>query len=499
MGDTFLQELKNELGPLIITEKEILEEFSSDKCPRNLLEKPRPCLAVFRPSRENFGDEIARFLRLVEKHKKKVVVRGGGSGVCGAAVPRDPENTIVVDTVYLDKIYSVDMKFGSVVCGAGIKGSKLEDILNGYGYTLGHSPASLSISTPGGWVATRSSGQFSSRHGTIEDLVLGVEVFRPDGGVFVTSREGLRAFFRMEGTTGIITKVCMKIFPLLKLRTFYSFHFRDLKTAVGAMETLFRKKHEFGEKGVFISALRLYDFFDYNFISKPGKRDDESGFGKEKNHRLEKFFAKHPRVVNFMTGLFRGMTMLIVVESKNRDTMLTFGEEVKSILTSAGGAQKRGNDAGTWFKNRFKLNYERLEKRFKKGIMVDTFDCCPGDFDSAVKIYDSVKKAVKNLAVAGAHLGTDKNGPYIYFTFACSFKNKEEGVILYDEIWLKILKACHENGGLTTHHHGVGFLKAGLRNDLVQYAYGKEWHEKVALEKKKLFDPDNIFNPYNLA
>lgn len=497
MSDEFVQELKNEFGVLIKTDEDLLEELSSDKCPRNLLEKPKPCLAVFRPSRDNFADEIPRFLNLVKKHKKKIVVRGGGSGVCGAAVPRDPENTVVVDTVYLDRIYSVDKKYGFVTCGAGIKGSKLEEILNGHGYTLGHSPASLSISTPGGWVATRSSGQFSSKYGTIEDLAVLLEVFSPDGSRTVIG-ENLKAFFRMEGATGIITKVDMKIFPLPELRTFYSFHFPDLKAGARAMGALFDKKDDFRKKDFFVSALRLYDFFDYNFISKPGKRDEGSDLEKVKSYRLEKFLVKNPGIVNLAAGLFRGVTMLIVVESKNREALLASEEELRSVLISADGAQKKDNDARIWYKNRFKLNYERLEERFKNGIMVDTFDCCPGGFDSAVRMYYSVKKAVKNLAVIGAHIGVDKNGPYIYFTFAGAFKNKEKGIRLYGKIWSKILKACHENGGLTTHHHGVGFLKAGSGNNLVRYAYGEEWREN-ALKRKKLLDPNNIFNPYNLV
>jgi alkyldihydroxyacetonephosphate synthase len=50
---------------------------------------------------------------------------------------------------------------------AGIMGPDLERFLNPAGFTLGHFPQSFMYSTVGGWIATRSAGQNSTRYGTI--------------------------------------------------------------------------------------------------------------------------------------------------------------------------------------------------------------------------------------------------------------------------------------------------------------------------------------------
>ena len=52
----------------------------------------------------------------------------------------------------------------------------------------GHWPQSIELSTVGGWVATRASGQFSTGYGSIEDLLLDLEVVLPDGSVLRTRR-----------------------------------------------------------------------------------------------------------------------------------------------------------------------------------------------------------------------------------------------------------------------------------------------------------------------
>jgi alkyldihydroxyacetonephosphate synthase len=67
-----------------------------------------------------------------------------------------------------------------VTVQAGMMGHVLEAILNQRGCTLNHSPQSLDRSTVGGWVATRATGQFSSRWGGIEDLIVSLTViYRP--------------------------------------------------------------------------------------------------------------------------------------------------------------------------------------------------------------------------------------------------------------------------------------------------------------------------------
>ena len=78
--------------------------------------------------------------------------------------------SISLDTTKLDRVIDIDTENMHVTVEAGKNGGILEDQLQSLGLTLNHSPQSLYRSTVGGWLATRATGQFSSRYGGIEDL-----------------------------------------------------------------------------------------------------------------------------------------------------------------------------------------------------------------------------------------------------------------------------------------------------------------------------------------
>ena len=108
---------------------------------------------------------------------------------------------------------------------AGTFGPDLEAALGavGDGYTLGHWPQSMDLSTVGGWLACRGAGQYSTRYGKIEDMVIGLEVVLADGRIVHTEGQGPRAatgpnltqlFVGSEGTLGVITEARLRIHPL---------------------------------------------------------------------------------------------------------------------------------------------------------------------------------------------------------------------------------------------------------------------------------------------
>src|SRR5262249_61084423 len=91
--------------------------------------------------------------------------------------------------------------------------------------------------TLGGWVSPRAAGQFSTRYGNIEDLLLALEVVLPDGQVVRTKNvpraaagPSLREVFcGSEGTLGIVTEGTLLILPVPERPDVASFVFADLR------------------------------------------------------------------------------------------------------------------------------------------------------------------------------------------------------------------------------------------------------------------------------
>ena len=105
---------------------------------------------VVRPANQ---DEIVRIVQLAKARNVPVIPYGNGSGVLGGAIPLGGE--IMVDTRRLDKIVSINPTDAVVTVQAGMNGADFEQQLNEAGYTSGHLPQSIEISTVGGWLACR--------------------------------------------------------------------------------------------------------------------------------------------------------------------------------------------------------------------------------------------------------------------------------------------------------------------------------------------------------
>ena len=95
----------------------------------------------------------------------------------------------------------------------------------------------------GGWVATRSAGQCSSRYGKIEDMVESLEVVTADGLVRKTPSQvdGLdwnQVFIGSEGTLGVITAATLRLRQLPAARHFRAWLMPDIQSGLGFFETL---------------------------------------------------------------------------------------------------------------------------------------------------------------------------------------------------------------------------------------------------------------------
>lgn len=488
----------------VIIDEKITAEYAKDFCPRNFVLENinRPCLAVVSID-DTFVENLKDIISLAKIYGKKIVVRGGGSGVCGAVVPREPENTVIIDMTRLDSVYEVNTDEGFISAGAGIKGDVLEAAAQGCGYTIGHSPASLAISTLGGWLATRSSGQFSARYGTIEDLVLEIEVVVANGETRIWTGQEMNSFLRMEGTTGIITRAKLKIFPISRQREYLAVSFKDLRKALGFVDAAIRLRNKMEQNRVWLSALRLYDFVDYYLIAKPHKED--RGNPPESVSRIKKLILIWPWLINFIFAVFRGLgllknTVLIVLESDSEQEIIRARKNVLNMAKNFNGHSENPEITKIWLKNRFKLNCEKLTRILEDGFTIDTLDCRPShpNLVLAHKLYRAIKKMSGRLVLTGAHFGIDREGIYIYFTFIGYGADQSIREKISAELWSGLLRTCSIHKAFSTHHHGIGILKGGPSNIFSPHAYGRYWFEQIAKPAKQKLDPDNIFNPGNI-
>ena len=97
--------------------------------------------------------EVSALVKLCAAHAVPIVPQGGNSGMCGGATPDEEGHALLLSMRRMNAIEWIDAENLTACVQAGIVGSRLEELLGAQGFTSGHEPDSMELSTLGGWIA----------------------------------------------------------------------------------------------------------------------------------------------------------------------------------------------------------------------------------------------------------------------------------------------------------------------------------------------------------
>jgi alkyldihydroxyacetonephosphate synthase len=406
--------------------------------------------------------ELAAIVRLSRSRRIALIPFGAGSGVMGGALPIAKE--LVIDLKRLNALVALDEKDGTATVQAGMNGGQFEAALNARGYTSGHLPQSLHMSTVGGWAACRSAGQSSTRYGKFEDMVIGLEVVLPDGELLEIRPAPGRAvgpglldlFLGSEGVFGIITRVTVRIWRLPEARHGAVLAFPSLESGLETLRMAMQAELR-------PAVARLYD----------QKESEQRTSGTPP-------FDSHP----FLAILeFCGPARLAAVE---RDLVL-------DLARSAGALQSDERPYLEWLKQRY-LSYST--PWYARDYFNDTIEVS-GRWSVLPRMHTAMHDAVMSIA-PDAHFGVHwshfyPEGACQYMTLRLPPMPDEQAVEKMHRMWDAILKECHRQGGSMSHHHGVGLFRA----QWMRAEHGAGFDLLAAL--KRQLDPDNLLLPGKLG
>ena len=443
-------ELEKIVGAAAVDERPVRDLWPAAIMDRRAGNEP-PRVLVVRPAGR---EQVVAVLRWAGARGVIVTPMGGGSGVCGALAPAQGE--IVLDMSAFDRIFDIDEANLVCRCESGVNGYELEQKLNSRGLTLGHYPSSLPGTTVGGLIATRSSGQESSRYGSIEDMVLGLAVVLPDG-TFAAPRPGPRSatgpalhelLIGAEGGLGVVLGAVLRVHRLPEATVGRGFAFPDLNAGLECMRAVM-------QSGIRPLVLRLYDAEDSAF----------SGFDTS---------AEECVLVVATAGLPE------VAEA-----------EARAVQGLAGGARPLGEDPWLrWQKKRFDLSAERLKAFLEPaGSYLDTIELA-ALWTLLPELHGKVKAAIGVGGMALCHFShAYEQGCCAYFSFAGAADSEAEARAAYGRAWEGAMSAALELGATISHHHGVGQARSRWVADEMG-----GWMRVWRVVKEGL-DPQGIMNP----
>ncbi len=400
--------------------------------------------------------EVAEVLRVANEARIPVTATAGRSGVCGAAVP--VFGGILLDLTALSGIVSVDDESLLVDVLPGTFGDDFEGALRAdHGLTMGHWPQSIELSTVGGWLACRSAGQYSTRYGKIEDMVVGLEVALADGTLIRTGGAGPRVamgpdltqvFVGSEGTLGVITGATLRLRPLAPEERRAAFVFGSFVAGLDACRRVLRR-------GATPAVLRLYD-----------ERESRRSFATE-----------------------AGAVLIVLDEAEPVELDATFAVIEQECRK---GGRLDGSQVESWFGHRNDVS--GLASAIDREIVVDTCEVA-ARWSVLPALYESALSAVSAVpgtwAVSAHQSHAYADGACLYFTFAGQREGDADGY--YRDAWDAVTRTTLSLGGALSHHHGIGLNRSGYLRDALGPAF-------TVLEGiKRSLDPNGILNPGKLG
>ncbi len=429
--------------------------------------------------------DVEVLLKLASEHDLIVIPFGGGTSVAGHINPQKGSRPVL--TIAMSKmaqLIDLDNESQIATFGAGTQGPAVEAQLDTHGYRLGHYPQSWELSTLGGWIAARSSGQQSLGYGRIEQMFAGGTLVTPQGILniadFPASAAGpdLREMMMgTEGRAGIFTEVKMRVQQQPEEELFKVAFMPNWEAGKEVLRQAV-------QKNIRLSMLRL---------SNAVETDAHLHLGTTPSQFLAISTYLKAR------GLSSDKVMLTYGVSgdkaQNKLALTQFNKLLKQHSSVTGKITDiMGN---VWAHGRFKFPYLR-GTLWEKGIMVDTFETAT-NWNNIDAQMQQMQEAVQNAladegenVMAFTHIShVYKQGASLYTTYF--FRAAQDHASTLSR-WQKIKHAASlslANGTATiSHQHGVG-------RDHAPYLAAEKGKLgiQVTSDMLKSLDPEQRMNP----
>jgi alkyldihydroxyacetonephosphate synthase len=430
--------------------------------------------------------QVSELLQHAAEHNITVIPYGGGTSVVGHINPEAGARPVLtIDMCRMNQLLALDRDSQLATFGAGTPGPMVEAQLNSAGYTLGHFPQSWELSTVGGWVASRSSGQQSLRYGRIEQLFAGGRVETFAGPLDIPTIPASSAgpdvremILGSEGRMGVITEVKVRVTPLPEQESFHVMFFPTWDKGLAAAKELVQQK-------VQLSMVRLSNQMETISLLNMGGSTDA-------------MVALEARLSQ--QGMGDDKVMLTFGVTGSADQCSAAHQLTAKICDGHGGVDGGTELGDKWAHGRFSAPYLR-DPLLDAGYAVDTMETAVDWIrvtDSVDRIETAIRSALDDEGEsvhAYTHLShVYGQGSSIYTTYL--FRCSDQPEVSYQR-WLKLktagAKAIVASGGTISHQHGVGM-------DHRDYLPAEKGELGIAAIRSlcALFDPNGQMNPGKL-
>lgn len=431
-------------------------------------------------------DQVTALLKHATAENITVIPYGGGTSVAGHINPEVGERPVLtINMSQMNKLIGLDRESQIATFGAGASGPQVEEQLQREGYTLGHYPQSWELSTLGGWVASRSSGQQSLHYGRIEQMFAGGRMETLAGPLDIPTIPASSAgpdvremILGSEGRMGIITEVKIRVRPISEQESFRVIFFPSWDVGVAAARELAQQKAP-------LSMVRLSNQLETaSLLNMSG--------GSNTLANLDRSLAGQ--------GLGENKVMMTLGITGSADQCRFASDLIQQCCTKHSGVDTGTELGERWSHGRFRAPYLRAPLG-AAGYVVDTMETAV-DWTRVTVAMESIEESIRHALAdedEQVHVYTHLSHVYgqgssIYTSYLYRVGDSYEQAF---QRWQKLKAAGAKQivayGGTISHQHGVG-------TDHREYLLAEKGSLGIAAIRSlcQLFDPNEQMNPGKL-
>ena len=458
MKNSLIKDLEKALTPdNVLSELEERYAYAQDASnQRNITGLPD--VVVFVESIE----QVQAVVRLARKYKIPIICRGAGTNVVGAC--RAEHGGIVLNFSKMNKILDISLENMTATVQSGVVLGELQKAVDKIGLFYPPDPSNLAVSTIGGSIAQSSGGAKTFKYGTTKDYVIDMKVVMADGEILRTGSNTIKnatgynlnsLFVGSEGTLGIVVEATLKLIPKPEAKRVMMSYFDTVQSAVDAVNSII-------EQRIFPTTL---DFMDKNAIQT-----------------VEKFYP---------AGLLCDKEAALIVEVDGFKSAIEYQQKViVSIFEKCGASAIQYSSSEDEYEKIWRARRSSMGAcaKLKPNVTTDDVIVPRKNLSKLVLgIREICKKYNLDVCMVG-HVGDGSIHPQIPIDY-----RDEDEYNRYKSAKSEIYELTASLGGILSGEHGIGAEK----RDYIDKVVSPE-ALKYMRQIKKIFDPENILNPYKI-
>ncbi len=438
----------------VITDREQMLDYLTDETAPTVKPEPASDVVLVKPAS---APEVSKILKLTNREKIPVFPRGGGTGLCGGAIPT--ENGIILSLERLKGI-EIDRDNLMAIAEAGVTLKELIEKVEEAGLFFPPHPGDESAQV-GGLVACNAGGARAVKYGVMRSYVKGIDVVLPTGEILRLGGELLKdntgydlmhLIIGSEGTLAVITRVVLRLYPRVAASATMIVPYENRHDAINTVPKVL-------QSGIIPLAAEYMD-------------------------RLVVEISAASLGVEWPSKTGTGYLMFIL-EGQNEEDVHSQLERICEICQSYHGLEPVIGETEKEQEKVLKIR-SNVYSATKRGLVADALDVAvpPASMGKLMDAIDRVANEFGTVIPMVGHVGDGNIHPTLIKSLA------DTGMQNLKKAKKEIYKEALKLGGTLTAEHGVG----KIRIPDVDIFLDKK---KLELMRgiKEVFDPNGILNP----